>query len=399
MVQVTLGAPPEELPPGRLMAMQGASLVGFVGLNIGLNFFNSWALKHHNGQFHFVGGHLVVDDIADGPNFNYPIFYTMFHMLASTFGALIIMALKKPVTGFPSVRQLWAYKLQLLPIATCTALSIGLNNLSLTLISLFLNQVIRATGPLPTMVFSSLIEGKRYSWPMALTCTAIVAGTILAIPFDDNGTTTSAAGLIIVIISTLAASFKPVVVSMVMQGSADQERLPPTVALFYDVSLAFWFMLIYWLASPTERAQSIEYIGRHPDLAVGIILGGATMAFGFNLSSYYFIQFTSALTSTVVSNGVKVLNIVISAAQAHLGDARNWCGVALVCVSIALYAYLGHLEKKKGALLGAVAGSPAGLIAPFFKTKQVGGGLGAGKPTEVTPLTDGESSATCCAIS
>merc|ERR1719181_718556 len=98
--------------------------------------------------------------------------------------------------------------------------------------------------------------------------------------------------------------------ALVFTGSEQRPRLAPTVVLFYDCFLSGWFMLIYWLASP-ERQGSIEYIGARPALAIGVIAAGATMAFFFNLSAYFFVLLTSPLTSTIASNGVKVVNIVI----------------------------------------------------------------------------------------
>ena len=139
--------------------------------------------------------YVTVEHPVDGhPNFNFPVFYTMWHMVASVLGASVIMKLRPPDTGFPTFKLFWEYKWQLIPIAICTATNIGCNNVSLSLVSLFLNQVIKATGPLPTMLFSVMLEGKRYGWGMILSCGAIVAGTILAVPSGGKGPQTSAEG-------------------------------------------------------------------------------------------------------------------------------------------------------------------------------------------------------------
>lgn len=373
---------PEEL---KLFGLQSISFLGFASLNIGLNFYNSWALKPVSVSVQSpqlppappatppaslnVARTMLYQTTSEqptndsGPGFDLPVFYTMWHMVASVLGTCVIMSFKKPDTGYPSMMQLWHYKWQLLAIAVCTTANIGCNNASLTLISLFLNQVIKATGPLPTLVFSVLFEGKRYGLGLVLSCFAIVAGTVLSIPMSGSSDT-SVAGVIVVIISTLAASLKPVIMSLVMKGTPERPKLPPTVVLFYDTFLSFWMMLVYWLISK-ERENSVDYLSHRPLIGIGIILGGASMAFGFNISSYFFVQYTSALTTTVASNGVKVINIVISALISHISGARNWCGVALVCLSLVVYAYFsygspghghGHSSKTKtGALLAKVS--------------------------------------------
>ena len=407
--------------------LQSLSFFGFASLNIGLNFYNSWALKKQvpdtvvsapllsqdctsffqnqirssntsfcewttiwacppavgpggtaedDGSLGFhcccelksippsppptaVNGSavtLVMDtgstptpiDNDSGPDFAFPVFYTMWHMVASVLGSLVLMSINRPATGWPSLAQLWKYKWAMISIAMCTTSNIALNNISLTLISLFLNQVIKAAGPLPTMLFSVMIEGKRYGLGMLISCAVIVGGTIMAVPMQQGGPTTSMTGITFVLISTLAASLKPVLSAIVMKGTPEAPKLPPTVVLFYDTFISFWFMLLYWLLS-AERSASLTYLHDRTGEGLGIIAGGATMAFGFNVSTYFFVSLTSALTTTVAANGVKVINIVISAIIDHVSNPLNWAGVAVVCCALAVYAYFSYISKNKSA--------------------------------------------------
>jgi len=280
------------------------------------------------------------------PGFHFPIFYTMWHMLASAFGCMVLMYFTPPETGYPSFKQLWEYRYVLVINSSLSTLNILLNNVSLTLISLFLNQVIKACAPSATMAFSAALQGRRYSYQTILACCMIVAGTVLAVPQKTGGGATQVGGIVLVIISTLAAALKAVVMSIMMDGLKDKPKLPATVGLFYDCALAFCMMVIIWLVSANERASSIDYFKTHPPMqGVLIILGGACMAFGFNLSNYYFIRTTSALTSSIGSNGVKIIILVISAIQEHIASAQNWCGVALACISIGVYTYFLSFYK------------------------------------------------------
>ena len=360
---------PDEL---RGLALKVASMCGFLGFNIALNEYNSFVLKRPPAL----------------PGFDFPVFYTMFHMIASVLGVSLIMCIKPPETGWPSVQQFWQYRYALFLNSACSTLNIALNNVSLTLISLFLNQVIKATGPAPTMLFSVLFQGKKYGWPMIISCALIIAGTIIAVPMQSTpGQTTQLSGVIFVITSTLAASLKGVVMAIVMKGTDERPKLSPTAVLWYDCFLAFWMMVIYWLVS-AERADSIAYFGLHPGWAVCIILGGSSMAFGFNLSNYFFILSTSPLTVTVCSNGVKVIVLIISAIQDSLSSVQQWCGVSLTACSIVMYAFFSHQARGK---------QPNPLWPPF--AKHTADDVEAKAIGETTPLkTDDTSSTSCCTI-
>lgn len=369
----------------QLLTTQVASITGFILFNIGLNEFNSWALKKPPAQ----------------PGFNFPVFYTMFHMVASCLGTTVIMCFRPPETGYPNARQFWVYKYVLILNSACSTLNISLNNVSLTLISLFLNQVIKATAPAPTLVLSAIIEGKRFTWPVIISTALIITGTVLAVPMSsDSGTKLS--GIIAAITSTFAASLKTVVMSVIMRGTAERPRLSPTAVMWYDFLLAFLMMLVYWLAS-AERVGSIDYIKEHPSWAVGIILGGSSMAFAFNVSNYMFVLTTSALTVVVTSNGVKVILLVISAIQDHLGSAREWSGVALTACSIIAYAFFTYRAKGKPV---------PPLWPPFAKAPDPEAGKGGeidadelrkAMVSESTPLKKEELQGsclpeTCCAV-
>ena len=127
---------------------QAVAFLCFSVFYIALNEFNPWALKA--GQF---------------PGFAFPVFYSMFHMLFSSLAAwLLLYTVAPPSCGGPSLAQLREYGDGLMVIAICTALNVGLNNLSLTLVSLFINQVIKASSPLPTMVLRRCSHESGSRW-------------------------------------------------------------------------------------------------------------------------------------------------------------------------------------------------------------------------------------------
>ena len=104
------------------------------------------------------------------------------------------------------------------------------------------------------------------------------------------------------------------------------------------------------VASPTERAQSIAYLGDPETHGIGfaIIAAGASMAFVFNLSTYWFIRVTSAVTSSIGSNGIKIIIILASAASPHsgVGDPSSISGIVLVILSIGAYAFFAYRDAQ-----------------------------------------------------
>ena len=64
-----------------------------------------------------------------------------------------------------------------------------------------------------------------------------------------------------------------------------------------------------------------------------------------------------------------MINLVLSAVTEHL-DLQNWCGVAIVIVSLCLYAYISFTSKKPPAKAAAKGDAETGV-----------------KPSEATPLT------------
>ena len=260
------------------MLAQLAAFGLFAGMNISLNLFNTWALKK------------VDSPSWAHPGFDFPIFYTMFHQLVSSVAAFGLCAcVIKPTLGLPSFQQYWEYKYAIVAISVCSALNAGLNNVSLSLVSLFINQTIKAMQPLPTTFFSWCVAGKQYSLALIVTVTAIVIANIMALwnkVHSGSSDSNSVVGIVACVISLLAASLRPVIMMVLMDGTGERPKLNPTVVLVYDAATAFVLMLLYWVCSP-ERQASIDYLSAHSQMGVMIIVVGSTLAFVFNLSVYY----------------------------------------------------------------------------------------------------------------
>ena len=189
----------------------------FVFMNCLLNIFNSWALRR-----------------SSWPDFEFPVFYTMSHMIVTALAALLLLAYVTPAaTGMPTLSQFWHYKEALVPVAICTTLNLGLNNLSLTLVSLFVNQAIKACTPLPVMVFSNRLAGKAYSRAIILCVALLVVGSIMANTHKmllTSSKRTSLPGVVICITSMLANALRTVLVVILMnRDTKERPKLAPYV--------------------------------------------------------------------------------------------------------------------------------------------------------------------------
>ena len=96
------------------------------------------------------------------------------------------------------------------------------------LIGLFVNQVIKATSPLLSMMISYFVLQRRYAAKLIATVIVIAAGAMAAVPFKDPSVTPLGIGL--VTIATLASSTKPVVGELLMSGGS-KPKLAPAGAL------------------------------------------------------------------------------------------------------------------------------------------------------------------------
>ena len=208
---------------GGSLRQQALALTLYSTLNLFLNFFNKWALG------------------KSGAGFSFPVFYSMFHMLMSLVGSLVLMKVRPPPTGMPSLQQFGVYKWEALTLALCSTVNITCNNASLMIIGLFVNQVIKALAPLLSMIFSRLILKKTYTPPLIASVIVIAIGAGMAVPFKDPSVTVL--GVVLVSVATVASSTKPVVGELLINFT-DKPKLAPAALVFYDSCFSFVFMLM-----------------------------------------------------------------------------------------------------------------------------------------------------------
>jgi hypothetical protein len=112
------------------------------------------------------------------------------------------------------------------------------------------------------------------------------------------------------------------------------------------------------------------------------------MAFCFNLSVYYYLMLTSALTSTIGSMSLKVVLILAAAMQDHVNDPISWVGIALATSAMAVYAWISLREEEATKVESCSWGGGKGSEGGIALSASVGAGPNEwiDVQTERTPL-------------
>jgi drug/metabolite transporter (DMT)-like permease len=314
-------------------------LLIYLGLNIGLNYYNNWLLSPP----------------PVGLGFPSPLFYTMCHMVASLLGSSGLMYLR-PELRTLSRDQFWSRKFKLFLLSSLFCVSIAANNLSLPHIGLSVNQVLKSCTALPVLFLAFVLEGKRYSWyKVALIC-LIVVGAVIAVPWGTPNADGIGVGLSIA--STLAIAGKTSLSALLMKD-AKKDGLTPIVLVWYDSIFSIMLLLPMQVALG-EPQKLASYGANDPLLTCMAMTGGSFMAFTYNFVSFKFIQITSSVTHAIVGN-LKLFAVVVLPALFidHITSPTSWVGFSIFLASALMYAYLEQRSKFLNSKLAAST-TPAG---------------------------------------
>jgi drug/metabolite transporter (DMT)-like permease len=310
-------------------------LITWLSLNIGLNFFNKEVFSERVG-------------------FTFPIFFTMFHMVASFFGGAILIFVFKAGTVTKAHWTDYKYRIMLLSLLFVT--NISCNNASLVHLSLSVNQIVKSCVPLPTMILSVAFERdangqpKSYSKGVIVSLLITVLGSVLAVYGNPEA---SPFGLALVIISTLAVALWSVMSAMLLGPDSGLNAISLT---WYASIISFVLLFILWACS-NEREAATAYLHSRPGDATLIILLGSSTAFVYNLVHFALIKVTSALTSAVAGN-IKILLVIILSMIFFEKSVTilNYAGFVVFLVGVFAYSTFIYRSKMRAASKPADSG-------------------------------------------
>jgi drug/metabolite transporter (DMT)-like permease len=261
-------------------------------------------------------------------------------MVAGFIGAstLIFGPCKAGTVSWAKFSSKWK---QLLLLACFRSGTIVLNNWSLVLIDLTLNKVIKSSVPVFVVIFSILVEKKKYTWQVIATLGVLSLGTVLSC-LHIQGTSNNPIGVIMAIGSAMVGG-AGIVMSALLLGK--ESGLSPVELLFYFSPLQT--ILLFVLMLFTELSEFIVWAGDNSLSASGFIFLGAALAFMFNLTGFCLVQTTSATTTAICGNVVVVIVIVLGSIYLHV-DATpiNIVGYCISVIAAIVYVAINLHQKK-----------------------------------------------------
>jgi len=267
------------------------TFIAWLVLNLGLNYYNKWVVSE--------------------TNFRFPFLLTTTNKVVGLCVAVTIMYCKK---GMPKPQELLEQFMRPLVHAQgiATALNIGLNNWSLMMITLTLNQVLKATVPLPTAALSLIFEGKTFSWQLYGSMAVLVTGCVLAAAGSMGDE--EVAGIIICIGSILATAAWTVFSAMLMQSGS--KPLDAVSLLFVSGPTTIATLLVFFFSLEYGRLTGFTPDDDHPlpetQMMFLYLFIAAAMASAYDIVHNHFVKITSSMNMAIMGNSKLALLILLS---------------------------------------------------------------------------------------
>jgi drug/metabolite transporter (DMT)-like permease len=339
---------------------------GWLLLNISLTYYNKYVLSM--------------------THFHFPFLLTAVNKLVGFIVALVVLhcnsKLPSPAEAFKQHGGRWIVHVQ----GVSTALNIGLNNWSLMLISLTLNQVIKATQPLPTALLSFIVECKVYSWQLYASMTVLVGGCTLLVLGPSAGQHESIAGLLICIGSVAACASWTVLSAVLMQSG--EKPLDAVSLVVVSGPACLITLLIFFLAIDVPRMLSDGLSSSVPPAWLMLLYLGGSAGLGsaYDIVHNQFIKLTSSMNMAVMGNTKLVLLVLLSMFTLEGSpSALRIAGVLIALGGIVWYAVY-NVQERQAKEKAAKAAASAAADGVDDEKVDVATEQAEKKPDESTPL-------------
>jgi len=239
-------------------------------------------------------------------------------------------------------------------ICVAIALDLACQNVALAILSVALQQCIKATAPTATVVVESIIRRKKYHWAIYLSVVTICLGPIL-VAMQSSWEAKSDAGsqpfgAFMMIVAVIGGAFKAVLCHKAIKEFREQMGI---LAFTFWVEVFVGFMILPF-AIYTGEVSTMWYESGNDFL--GWVLVWFTAAFGGVriVSQFYFLAKTSATSLAMSGIAMQALTIIIGMIAFGTDPTVLLClGVVFTIVTSAVYMWLKtssvlvkKLEKK-----------------------------------------------------
>ena len=303
------------------------------------------------------------------PGFKFPVIYTAVHMARPSSArarAHPLFRLRRRSRSRRCASRCCGSRCSpLLRVASITT-----NNWSLEYIDLTLNKVIKASAPVFTVALSVLWERKVYAARKIAALGVLALGTMLSC-LSRDASAESFTGVVLALVSAAVGGSSLVVSAMLLGRGSGAPSAPTTttqplvdprvVALTPApvvgarrprprraalLLLADQTAVLGALIPFTELAKFVEWAkGENLGSAIGYILVGALLSFGFNIMGFILVKNTSSVTAAMLGN-LKIVIVIVFAA-ALMGAAAEPVNIVGYCFSVlAACSYTWHLARR-----------------------------------------------------
>eukprot|EP00928_Gymnodinium_smaydae_P013496 TRINITY_DN14919_c0_g4_i2.p1 TRINITY_DN14919_c0_g4~~TRINITY_DN14919_c0_g4_i2.p1 ORF type:complete len:325 (-),score=67.46 TRINITY_DN14919_c0_g4_i2:171-1100(-) len=290
----------------------------YIVLNAGLNFLNRWALG--------------VKDFA------FPLTLTGAHMLLNP--VLLLPVVLARGTTFAQHKQIVSEQWRgLLVVGLLNGIQIALNNSSLVVMELSLNQIVRAAMPVMVSLLAVVVEQKVPSADQFLALVIISVGVMMAVLRPGTTVSGDLKGTALVLCSVGLMALQ-----MSFSGRLGV-RLDAVQMTFYTGWLSFLAVVGFLVA--LEGQAFLAYFGSNPALTSTILLGSCALAVVYNVVVFQTIRGLSSVGSAVLGNVKVVVILLVSAIW--MGEMKSWSEIQkLGCVlTFGGAAFFSALKLRK----------------------------------------------------
>lgn len=307
------------------MAQRIGIIVAYLALNMSINLLNKYIISR--------------------TGFAFPLAISLSHMVFSIVFLTPLMLSDK--YRYLHCNTLRNNALGIAVIGVSFSINLAMNNFSLTLISLSLNQMIRSSIPVVTAACSVVIDRVVPTKREFLALVAITLGICTVLAKDVHANT---AGVTLCAISTVANG-----VMMSMSGSVLQEKLDVWRLAFYQAPIVLVTLLPFYMYA--EHARVVQYLVARQDakFAIALITLTCVIALAYNVVHGVAIKMTSATTTTVIGQAKILVLLFLSAVllgERDFFQLATVVGGALAAAGFAMYSFerIRINEKKKNVI-------------------------------------------------
>lgn len=230
----------------------------------------------------------------------------------------------------------------LLTIAVMNGVQIALNNASLTVMELSMNQVIRACIPVVVALLAVCIEGKVPSKSEMVCLIVIALGVMLAVWEESRN---AVLGIALTCISSLMQSVQMSVSGKIMSGKSG--KLDSFQMTFYTGPAAFISLAPFAFA--TEYSIMATSLSERPGVTIGFLLGSCCVAVVYNVVLFQAVRTLSSVGTAILGN-VKIVMV--------RAVARSPCPEAHHCAQPPTVLRLTRRRALPHSPVGSFSSSP-----------------------------------------